>query len=366
MVNQSSLIKSYSYDATTGKFTHNYGAKKGQEAGTVNVNGYVLMSVKKTKAKSSGSENHAAHRLAFLYMTGVMPKKSAHVDHINGNRSDNRWENLRVVTCSQNILGFRQPSKTLSGVRGVCWNKKTKAWMASHTILGVKRYLGLFNSIDDAEKALTASRLGLPAPSKTRLHYVRKQDVLLDTRTIHRPELLWNPRSPSQRLDKNVELTESYAKKILSYDPDTGIFYRIIKLKDGSAIIKQLSPCQISKPAVSISGKTYQFKALAYLLVAGKWPKLPIGFKDGDLKNFSWRNLYEVNAKETAAARPLSHNNLSGEKGVGYHKASGKWRATTFKRGKHINIGYYASMEEAVLGRRSYVEKLYTDTPAIQ
>lgn len=69
-----------------------------------------------------------AHRAAHVIMTGGYPE--ADIDHINGNRKDNRWANLRCVSRMQNTKnGFMRANNT-SGVTGVSWDKKSKAWKA--------------------------------------------------------------------------------------------------------------------------------------------------------------------------------------------------------------------------------------------
>lgn len=85
-----------SYCPSSGKFTWNVkrGCRaSGQVAGTIKPSGYVSISI--------GSKPMYAHRLAFLLMTGKLP--SGVVDHINGNKSDNRWCNLRDVSQSENM-----------------------------------------------------------------------------------------------------------------------------------------------------------------------------------------------------------------------------------------------------------------------
>lgn len=64
-----------------------------------------------------GRANYRAHRLAWLLMTGAWPKES--IDHINGDRSDNRWSNLREADPSENMWNQRKRSDNASGVKGV-------------------------------------------------------------------------------------------------------------------------------------------------------------------------------------------------------------------------------------------------------
>jgi hypothetical protein len=68
------------------------------------------------------------HRLVFLYHHGSLPK---YVDHINGNREDNRIENLRLATQAENARNAKLPRHNTSGIKGVCKPKKDKNWTCS-------------------------------------------------------------------------------------------------------------------------------------------------------------------------------------------------------------------------------------------
>src|SRR5690606_167269 len=98
---------------------------------------------------------HQAHRLAFLYMTGEMPEKV--VDHINGDRSDNRWENLRCANQSQNMANVGIRSANTSGTPGVVWDKERQKWRAQLRVNGKKKNLGRFDSIEDAKATVNAA-----------------------------------------------------------------------------------------------------------------------------------------------------------------------------------------------------------------
>jgi hypothetical protein len=82
--------------------------------------GYKLVSVQ--------GKHIPLHQLAFVFMVGYVPPQ---VDHINGNRLDNRWNNLRAATSIVNNRNARKRNDNTSGITGVCWSKKRKYWLAS-------------------------------------------------------------------------------------------------------------------------------------------------------------------------------------------------------------------------------------------
>ena len=93
---------------------------------------------------------HRAHRLAWLYVTGAWPDRF--VDHINGERSDNRWANLRQANGSLNQQNLRASrGDTCSGLLGVYQtDKKSHPWRASITVDGKDRHIGNFETKDEA------------------------------------------------------------------------------------------------------------------------------------------------------------------------------------------------------------------------
>jgi len=82
------------------------------------------------------------HRIVFLYHHGYLPKE---IDHINGNKSDNRIENLRDATHCQNMMNIKKYSLNTSGYKGVRLHKKAKKWIAEIKQNNKYHYLGLFD-----------------------------------------------------------------------------------------------------------------------------------------------------------------------------------------------------------------------------
>ena len=137
-MNQERLKSLLRYEPETGEFTwlvaKGNRAKAGDVAGCLD-NGY-------TRIKVDGKQ-YRAHRLAFLYMTGSMPKI---VDHWDRDPSDNRWSRIRPATNGQNVCN--QPARNVLGVKGVYPNGKK--FMVRLKKNGQKLYFGTFETLEQA------------------------------------------------------------------------------------------------------------------------------------------------------------------------------------------------------------------------
>lgn len=98
-----------------------------------------------------------AHRIAYLLAFG---KFDGEIDHINGNRADNRLSNLRVVSHSDNQKNRRLLANNSSGHNGI--NRRGRKWHARIANGGKRIFIGSFNSLGDAIVAYRAEqdRLG--------------------------------------------------------------------------------------------------------------------------------------------------------------------------------------------------------------
>lgn len=133
------MFSSYlGYRAWNGRFA-------GAEAFTSNMKGY--------RQGGIFARAHYAHRVIWLIQTGDWPK--ADIDHINGDRSDNRWANLRDASRTENAKNAFRKSSNTSGVNGV-YRRKGK-WRAQIRVDGRSTYLGDFDSLDDAAAARAAA-----------------------------------------------------------------------------------------------------------------------------------------------------------------------------------------------------------------
>jgi len=106
---------------------------------------------------------YQAHRVAYAIHWGHWPLNQ--IDHINGRRDDNRIENLRDVTCGENLRNARLSKNNRSGFVGVSWHGLSQKWQAYIWAAGKGKNLGHFTNIDDAVEArrLAAVKYGYHA-----------------------------------------------------------------------------------------------------------------------------------------------------------------------------------------------------------
>lgn len=145
------------YDPKTGQFhwrRASEGGRRGRDAGAPAgyrlATGYWFIGL--------NGKRYLAHRVAWLYMTGGWPPEE--IDHVNGNRGDNRFGNLRLASKSQNMANAPAKKSNKLGLRGVFRTRNGK-YQAQVTVNRQVRRLGTFDTPEEARDAyLRASRQG--------------------------------------------------------------------------------------------------------------------------------------------------------------------------------------------------------------
>lgn len=143
------------YDETTGFFSWRTDKAStvpaGKRAGSFHQRGYRIICL--------DGRRYREHRLAWLWCKGEFP--TAYIDHINGDRSDNRIENLRDVTKAVNQQNLRAAqSNSSTGLLGVRAHSKRKNCFDAFIKVDERRiYLGRFKTAEAAHAAyMTAKR----------------------------------------------------------------------------------------------------------------------------------------------------------------------------------------------------------------
>jgi HNH endonuclease len=151
MLTQTRLKEILDYNPETGIFTRRLkqtGVKQGKISGSLTKEGYLVTSI--------DSKLYSCHRLAWFYMIGTWP--IGQIDHKNGNKSDNRINNLRDVSKQQNVENQRKAHKTNKSTKilGTWKNGKKFAARISHN--NTKLYLGTFLTVEEACAAYVAAK----------------------------------------------------------------------------------------------------------------------------------------------------------------------------------------------------------------
>ena len=156
----SALAGRLRYDPDSGEFTWLQDVKlrhggirvaAGTRAGTELDSGYRVIQVW-VNGKPKGLREH---RLAWWFVHGEFPKSQ--IDHINGDRRDNRIANLRLATNSQNMANRKLNANSKSGVKGVCFHAGSQRWRARLQVNGKRIHLGDYKNKEAAEIAYEAA-----------------------------------------------------------------------------------------------------------------------------------------------------------------------------------------------------------------
>jgi HNH endonuclease len=185
---QARALEYYNYDASTGTFffnerpRHEFSRQElytrhlqrvGTKAGSSNSEGYLKLLI--------DGKYYSGHRIAWLIMTGeIVQYPEFEIDHINGNRGDNRFSNLRKVTKSENQRNGSKRVNNTSGVHGVNWKPKYNStpgdgrWVARIWNGPRHVYLGGFKEKREAEIARKAAERVLGFTGTDREPYQKK------------------------------------------------------------------------------------------------------------------------------------------------------------------------------------------------
>lgn len=138
------------YCPETGIFKWKVNRGTGRAGATLkpNAEGYIKVTI--------DGKRYQCHNIAWLLVYGEWP--SGLVDHKNCNTRDNRIENLRMTDRQGNAANARKRKDNTSGVKGVSWKASHQRWVAQCSFKGVVHYLGLYDSIKEAEIVVKAFR----------------------------------------------------------------------------------------------------------------------------------------------------------------------------------------------------------------
>ena len=134
---QERLNSLYNYDPATGFLVRK--KYKGRREHWAKPGNYISVSIE--------NKSFPAHRLIWMMVYGHWPDE---IDHINGNKQDNRLYNLRNVTRLENMRNRCIQKNNTTGVTGVYWSPARKKWEVRIQVEGKFLFLGYFSNKEDA------------------------------------------------------------------------------------------------------------------------------------------------------------------------------------------------------------------------
>jgi len=140
-------------------------------------------------------------------------------------------------------------------------------------------------------------------------------------------------------------LTQEELKRLLHYDPETGVFTR---LRTGRKVGSHSDQGYLLI-AIKIDGKSILFRAhrLAWLYTHGHFPPEHTDHVNGFRDDNRLVNLRPANSYQNGYNTGLRKNNTTGFKGVTYFVRTGRWVAQIRAHGKKVSLGYHSTAEEA-------------------
>ncbi len=129
------------------KVKYSQRVKIGAKAGALDGDEYFRISI--------NGKRYLNHRLIFLMHHGYLPE---YLDHIDGNPSNNKIENLRAATLTQNQHNRKLGKDNTSGVKGVCWHKIKKKWQVQLRINNKVKHFGYFKNLELADLVAQEAR----------------------------------------------------------------------------------------------------------------------------------------------------------------------------------------------------------------
>jgi len=141
------------YEAETGRVfwcqSLSKRAAAGREAGTINGDGRRQVSI--------DGRRYLTHRIVWLIVHGAWPAHE--IDHIDGDKLNNRVENLRDATRTINAQNTRHARRhSRSGLLGAFWFKRDATWVSKIRIGGHMTHLGYFDTPEKAHAAFVAAK----------------------------------------------------------------------------------------------------------------------------------------------------------------------------------------------------------------
>ncbi len=287
------------------------GKRKGREAGTLLNSGY--------KTIMFNNVDYSVHRVVYSMVNGAIPD-GKHIDHINRDKVDNRPENLRLATPSENTLNQNRKVNQW-GLSGLC--KTDKGYQLGIRFKGERCYIGSFKTVTDAKSAYKEWRLTHSEEDNAKFFENKKHKLV----------------------KKNKVLEPSQAELRTKFDYRDGNFYI------GDILCGALTGGGYK--SIHIGGKRILTHRAIFIYHNGEIPKnYVIDHINGEPLDNRIENLRAVSKSQNNQNSKINVANTSGTIGVSFQKASQKWKSSIKLKGKDKYLGYFTDKDDAIKARK--------------
>jgi hypothetical protein len=154
-------------------------------------------------------------------------------------------------------------------------------------------------------------------------------------------------------------LTQAQLREVLDYDPETGVFTRLVR--GGRCLVGEVAG--YARPdgyrIIQVKGRNYRASRLAWLWMTGEWPAVYVDHINCVRDDNRWSNLRPASETQNMGNARKRADNTSGLKGVCWDAERGKWKAQIGVGGRSKGIGRFDTLEEAHAAYIAAAEKRF-------
>ena len=157
----------------------------------------------------------------------------------------------------------------------------------------------------------------------------------------------------SEHIVPRPELTAEKLRELLHYDPATGIFTWKVRTANQVKAGDVAGSPSGGYLQIMVLSRLYKAHRLAWLYTSGEWPKDQLDHVNRVRTDNRISNLREATNKQNQQNTGKRRDNTSGHPGVYWYKRISKWQAQITHNQKHIHLGSFTTVEEAIAARKA-------------
>lgn len=149
-----------------------------------------------------------------------------------------------------------------------------------------------------------------------------------------------------------IELTQKELKRRFHYDPDTGAFTRLVTVCPRGKAGDTVGTLNYGYLFTKINYRRYRLHRLAFLYMNGAFPPDQTDHINHIRTDNRWGNLRHATNQDNGKNQKMHSTNTSGHVGIHWFKPTKKWQSRIYVNKKHIHLGYFIDINDAIAIRK--------------